>query len=69
LAITCLLFVFALWFAFKPSGPEMRVEAVVIMAIAVICGTCTAKIAALVNKNTKDILLAIAGLRAEPKHH
>jgi len=53
----------ALWFAFKPSGPELRIEATIIIFVGLVGATCTTKILYRLNKNTKDILQAISNLR------
>jgi FtsH-binding integral membrane protein len=57
------LFAVAFWFAFRPSGPELKIQIPIIMFVGVIVGFCTTKILVLINKNTKDILQAISARR------
>ena len=53
----------AVGFAFRPTSPEMRVEATLFIGIGLGLAVCTAKIMSLINKNTKDVLHAIADMR------
>ena len=50
-------------FAFRPTSPEMRVEATLFIGIGLALAVCTAKITSLINKNTKTVLQAIADMR------
>jgi len=63
LIISILLIGAALQFAFRPTSPELKIEATIIIFVGLIAGTCTTKILSLINKNTKDILQAISTRR------
>jgi len=57
--LTIFLFAVAFQFAFRPTSPEMRIEATVVIFTGLIVGVCTTAILSRINKNTKDILQAI----------
>jgi len=61
--LTIFLFAAALQFAFRPSSPELKIEATIVIFVGLIAGVCTTKILYLINKNTKDILQAISNRR------
>ena len=58
-----LMLLAAFGFAFRPTSPEMRVEATLFIGIGLALAVCTAKIMMLINKNTKAVLHAIADMR------
>jgi hypothetical protein len=62
IVVTCLAFLAAFWLASKGPSPELNIECTVIICLGLIAAVCTAKILALINKNTKAVLLAIADL-------
>jgi len=53
----------AVWFAFRPPSPELRVEATVIIVIGAMIAAATAKIRSLIQRNTNLVLQAIAARR------
>ena len=53
----------AIWFAFRPSSPELRVEATIIVVIGAIIAAITAKLRYLIQSNTRLVLQAIAAQR------
>ena len=55
----------ALWFAFRPSSPEMRVEATTIVVIGAMIAAVTAKLRSLIQGNTRLVLQALAASRPE----
>jgi len=55
----------AVWFAFRPPSPELRVEATVIIVIGAMIAAVTAKIRSLIQRNTNLILQAIAARRPQ----
>jgi len=55
----------AVWFAFRPSGPELRVEATVILVIGAMITAATAKIRSLIQRNTNLVLQAMAAQRPQ----
>src|SRR5262252_10129687 len=55
----------AVWFAFRPPSPELRVEATVIIVIGAMIAAVTAKIRSLIQGNTRLVLQALAADRAE----
>jgi hypothetical protein len=63
IAATVLAFAAAFWLAFQPSGPELKIECVVITGIGLIAAVCTTKIKTLINRNTAAVLQAIADLK------
>ena len=57
----------AVWFAFRPPSPELRVEATVIVVIGAMIAAATAKIRSAIQRNTMVILQAIAAKRPQVK--
>jgi len=55
----------AVWFAFRPPSPELRVEATVIIVIGAMIAAATAKIRSLIQRNTNLVLQAIAARRLQ----
>src|SRR5262252_8175689 len=55
----------AVWFAFRPPSPELRVEATVIVVIGAMIAAATAKIRSLIQRNTMVVLQAIAARRSQ----
>lgn len=55
----------AIWFAFRPSSPELRVEASIIIVIGAMLAAVTAKIRSLIQRNTSLVLQAIAAQRPQ----
>jgi len=50
----------ALWFAFRPPSPELRIEATILVVMGAMLAAVTAKIRALISRNTNLVLQAIA---------
>ena len=59
---TVFAFAGAFQFAFRDTSPEMKIEATVLIGVGPVVGLCTTKIMSQSNKNTKDVLQAIANL-------
>jgi len=55
----------AIWFAFRPSSPELRVEATIIIVLGAIMAAVTAKLRFLIQSNTRLLLQALAARRTE----
>jgi hypothetical protein len=55
----------AIWFAFRPSSPELRVEATIIVVIGAIIAAVTAKLRSLIQRNTRLVLQALAAGRPD----
>jgi len=55
----------AVWFAFRPPSPELRVEPTVIIVIGAMITAATAKIRSLIQRNTNLVLQAIAARRPQ----
>ena len=55
----------AVWFAFRPPSPELRVEATVIIVIGAMIAAVTAKIRSLIQRNTNLVLQAMAAQRPQ----
>ena len=55
----------AVWFAFRPPSPELRVEATVVIVIGAMIAAATAKIRSLIQRNTNLVLQAIAARRLQ----
>jgi len=55
----------AVWFAFRPPSPELRVEATVIVVIGAMIAAVTAKIRSLIQRNTNLVLQAMAAQRPQ----
>ena len=53
----------AIWFAFRPSSPELRVEATILIVVGAMLAAVTAKIRSLLQRNTSLVLQAIAAQR------
>ena len=62
IVVTILAIAAAVWAAFQPTGPGRPGTYTVIIVIGAMLGACTAKIKALIDKNTLSILRAIADL-------
>jgi hypothetical protein len=54
----------AIWFAFRPSSPELRIEATIIIVIGAIIAAVTAKLRLLIQSNTRLLLQALATSRS-----
>ena len=48
------------WFAFRPPGPELRIEATVLVVMGAMLAPVTAKLRSLIKRNTNVILQVIA---------
>ena len=55
----------AIWFAFRPSSPELRVEATIVIVIGAMIAAVTAKLRSLIQSNTRLVLQALAASRPE----
>jgi hypothetical protein len=55
----------AVWFAFRPPSPELRVEATVLVVMGAFIAAATAKICALIQRSTNLVLQAIAARRPQ----
>jgi hypothetical protein len=55
----------AIWFAFRPSSPELRVEATIIIVVGAMIAAVTAKLRLLIQGNTRLVLQALAADRGE----
>ena len=55
----------AIWFAFRPPSPELRVEATICVVIGSMLVAATAKLRSLIQHNTRLILQALAVPRPE----
>ena len=53
----------AIWFAFRPPSPELRVEATILVVMGAMLAAVTAKIRWWIHRNTSLILQAIAAQR------
>ena len=62
IVVTVRAFAAAFWLAAQSPSRELNMECVLITGFALIAGVCTAKIMALINKNTLAVLQAIATL-------
>lgn len=64
IGISVLAFAAAIWLiALPPASPEQGVECTIIIILGLALAICTARILAVVNKNTKTVLQAIAHLQ------
>ena len=61
--VTILALAAAIWWAYRKTGPELGLEGTVITIVGLIVAISTAKVMALINKNTKTVLQAIADLQ------
>jgi hypothetical protein len=55
----------AIWFAFRPSSPELRMEATIIVVIGAMLAAITAKLRSLIQHNTRLLLQALAASRPQ----
>ena len=55
----------AIWFAFRPPSPELRVEATIVVVIGSMIAAATAKLRWLIQHNTRLVLQALAVPRPE----
>jgi len=63
IALSVLAFGAALWLTERGPSPELKLEVTVFIGVGLIAAICTAKISALLNRNTKSVLQAIADLQ------
>ena len=55
----------AIWFAFRPSSPELGVEVTIVVVIGSMITAATAKLRSLIQHNTRLVLQALAAHRPE----
>ena len=55
----------AIWFAFRPPSPELRIEATIIVVIGAIIAAVNAKLRWLIQSNTRLLLQALAAQRPQ----
>jgi hypothetical protein len=55
----------ALWFAFRPSSPQLGMEATILVVVGAMLAAVAAKLRALIQRNTRLILQAIAAQRRQ----
>jgi hypothetical protein len=55
----------AIWFAFRPTSPQLGVEATIIIVIGAMIAAATAKIRSQIQRNTSLVLQALAALRPQ----
>ena len=55
----------AIWFAFRPPSPELRVEATILVVIGAMLVAATATIRSLIQRSTSLVLQAIAAQRPQ----
>ena len=55
----------AIWFAFRPPSPELRVEATIGIVVGAMIAAATAKIRSLIQRNTSLVLQALAAVRPQ----
>jgi hypothetical protein len=53
----------ALWFAFRPPSPELKIEATIIVVIGAMIAAVNAKLRSLIQHNTRIVLQALAAPR------
>ena len=53
----------AVWFAFRPPSPELRIEATTIVVIGAMLAAVNAKLRSLIQSNTRLLLQALAASR------
>jgi hypothetical protein len=63
IVVSILAIAAAVWAAFQPTGAGRPGTYTVIIVVGVMLGACTAKIKAVIDKNTLSILRAIADLQ------
>ena len=56
----------AIWFAFRPPSPELRVEATICVVLGSMLAAVTAKLRSLIQHNTRLVLQALAAPRPQP---
>src|SRR5262245_1559279 len=60
---TAAAFSAAIWFAFRPPSPELRIEATILVVLGAMLAAVTAKLRSLIQHNTRLILQAVAASR------
>jgi len=55
----------AIWFAFRPPSPELRVEATICVVLGSMLAATTAKLRSLIQHNTRLVLQALAAPRPQ----
>ena len=55
----------AIWFAFRPPSPELRVEATICVMLGSMLAAATAKLRSLIQHNTRLVLQAVAAPRLQ----
>ena len=55
----------AIWFAFRPSSPELHVEATICVVIGSMLVATTATLRSLIQHNTRLVLQALAAIRQD----
>ena len=55
----------AVWFAFRPPSPELRIEATTIVVVGAMLAAVAAKLRLLIQNNTKLLLQALAASRPQ----
>ena len=55
----------AIWFAFRPPSPELRVEATIVIVVGAMIAAATAKIRSLIQRNTSVVLQVLAAMRPQ----
>ena len=55
----------AIWFAFRPPSPELRVEATICVVLGSMLVAVTAKLRSLIQHNTRLVLQALAAPRPQ----
>jgi hypothetical protein len=53
----------AVWFAFRPSSPQLGIEATICVVLGAMLAAATAKLRSLIQHNTRLILQALAASR------
>ncbi len=62
IVVTVVAFGAAIWLTERSPSPELKLEVTILSGVVLIAAVCTAKVLALVNRNTKSVLQAIAEL-------
>src|SRR4051812_48428477 len=62
---TAAAFSAAIWFAFRPSSPQLGVEATICVVLGSMLAAATAKLRSLIQQNTRLILQALAAARPQ----
>jgi len=55
----------AIWFAFRPPSPELRIEATILVVVGAMLAAVAAKLRYLIQSNTRLVLQALAGSRPQ----